>query len=67
MPPTSKVALLARLQRLLQLTAQPLQATAVVATLPRRLHLLRLLPAAHPVPVIDESLLCLKRKHHHAH
>jgi hypothetical protein len=37
------------------------------ATLLRPLHLLRLLPAAHRVPAIDESLLCLKRKHHHAH
>jgi hypothetical protein len=66
MPPTSKVALLARLQRLLLTVPLP-RLTVAVATLPRRLHLLRLLPAAHRVPVIDESLLCLKRKHHHAH
>ena len=55
MPPTSKVALLARLLRLLQLTAQPLQATAVVATPPQP----QLLPphAVHRVPAIEILLI----------
>jgi hypothetical protein len=52
MPPISKAALLVRLRRLLQLTAQPLQATAVVATPPQ--PLLHPLHAVHRVPAIDE-------------
>jgi hypothetical protein len=66
MPPTSKAALLVRPQHLLPM-APLLRLTVAEATLPQPLHLLRLLLAALRVPAIDESLLCLKRKHHHAH
>jgi hypothetical protein len=52
MPPISKAAPQAQLRRLLQLTAQPLQATAVVATPPQ--PLLHPLHAVHRVPAIDE-------------
>ncbi len=52
MPPISKADLLARLLRLLPLTAQPLQATAVVATPPQ--PLLYPLHAVHRVLAIDE-------------
>jgi len=68
MPPTSKVALLVRPQHLLPMAPLPrLTVAEAAATLPQPLHLLRLLLAALRVPAIDESLLCLKRKHHHAH